>query len=507
MNKMIKQMKFNSNLKKAISSCIFSRTMFLFALVCALSASVVAQPINYNLPENWMCHPVLKSTDIARKQDLTLTVLSPDSTVVTKIAYHSPTDTMVDIFYVYPTIDTDLKNLGNTEMDDIDTINAEFVYSEQVGIFAQFGRVFAPYYRQAKLKVFVDADTSDQFKIYKCMELAYSDIDSAFSNYLANYNNGRKIILMGHSQGADHVMFLLRKKFDNNPVLQSQLVVALCAGEPNYASVDGSRTGGTLQHIKACPPKDSVPECGCMMNWRTWNKLWPVEGLANCSFFYNRYFESNGLIYQTYDSINHSHQEANYDFGYTTTPKPIARYISLNNDCKSYVGFDNMFRANVDSTNTGPGTSHLLIDTIFTPNDRRIINTFPPSLSQMLQSGIPLKLTYEKRNYHIWDWQFVQNDVLQLLPELIKITHPTTTIPEISDFGNTIRIYPNPTNGSIHLTSINQKIKSIKLYNLRGDFIEEFFKNDFSISSLTAGIYFLTIQTDKSTFVKKLVKQ
>jgi hypothetical protein len=187
--------------------------------------------------------------------------------------------------------------------------------------------------------------------------------------------------------------------------------------------------------------------------------------------------------------------------------KPIARYISIGNDCKSYVGFDNMFRANVDSKNTRPGTSYLLIDTIFTPNDRRIINKFPPSLSTMLHSKIPLPFDEKQKNYHIWDWQFVQNDVLHLLPELVKMTNPITYIPEIANFGNTIRIYPNPTNGLVPVNSVNQKIKSIKLYNLRGDFIEEYFKNDFSISNLIPGIYVFNIQTDKSTFINKLVKQ
>jgi hypothetical protein len=68
-------------------------------------------------------------------------------------------------------------------------------------------------------------------------------------------------------------------------------------------------------------------------------------------------------------------------------------------------------------------------------------------------------------------------------------------------------IYPNPTHGIVHVSLENQKIKSIKLYNLQGAFIEEFFTNDFSVSMLTAGIYYIKVQTDKSTFTQKLVKQ
>ena len=467
-----------------------------------IAANVFAQSVNYNLPQNWMCHPVLKHTDIARQQNLTLTVKNPDLTIDTVIHYVPYADTLVDIFYVYPTISMDFR-LGNVAMNDIDTITAKFVYSEQVGIYAQFGRVFVPYYRQAKIGVFIHDTTQSLLAGY--MEIAYNDIDSAFSNYLKYYNHGHKIILMGHSQGADHVMFLLRKKFDTNPQLQSQLVVALCAGEPNYASVDGSRTGGALQNIKACPPRGSEPECGCMMNWRTWNRTYPVEGLASFSFFFNPYFVSKGLLYQTYDTVNHSHQEANYDFGYTTH-KPIARYISIDNSGTDYVGFDNMFRAEATQVDTVPGSAHILIDTIFTFKDQRVIDSFPDGIPGQLHSVIPVPLDQPHSNYHIWDWQFVQNDVLQLLPKLIEITSPSG-VPEENHQENTVIIYPNPSNGNVHLSMHNQKIKCIRLYNSQGELIEEFFKNDFSVSNLTAGIYYIYTQTDKSTFTNKLIKQ
>jgi len=58
----------------------------------------------------------------------------------------------------------------------------------------------------------------------------------------------------------------------------------------------------------------------------------------------------------------------------------------------------------------------------------------------------------------------------------------------------------NPTNDIIHVDNVNQKIKNIKLYNLKGQFIEEFFTNNFSVKNLTPNIYFVIIQTDKLTF-------
>lgn len=479
------------------------KKIFTVLAVMIVTANVFAQTIDYNLPKNWMCHPVLKSTDIARQQNLKLTVKNPDMSIDTVLNYTQYTDSLVDIFYIYPTIDMNMVE-GNTAMNNINTATAEFVYSEQVGIYAQFGRVFVPYYRQANIGVFIDTVVSHQLKLANFMEIAYNDIDSAFSHYLKYYNKGHKIILMGHSQGSDLVMFLLRKKFDNNPVLQSQLVVALCAGEPNYVSANGSRTGGVVQNIKECHPKDSLPECGCMMNWRTWNKHSQPEGLSNCSFFFNPYFVTKGLIYQTYDTVNHSHQDASYDFGYTLTPKPLARYISIDNSGTDYVGFDSMFRAEVTPASAVPGSAHILIDTISTPNDQRVINVFPSYLPGVLQSTIPIPPS--KTNYHIWDWQFVQNDVLQLLPALIAKCHPAGVM-EINPPVAATLIYPNPTDGVVHVDNLSQKIRSIKLYDFKGAFLQEFFTNDFSVANFQAGIYFVIIQTDKSTFTNKLVKR
>lgn len=478
------------------------KAVLFSALVITLSASAIAQIPDYNLPQNWMCHPVLKTTDVARQQNLALTVLNSDGSIKTDTIYPHYADTLVDIFYVYPTIDTTLTFATNTEINNIDTITAKIIYREQVGIYAQFGRVFVPYYRQANLRVFVDPTLSplDQANF---MEIAYKDVEAAFDNYLLHYNNGHRIILMGHSQGAYLMRFLLRKRFDNNPTLTSQLVVAISGGEPNY-SEKGSRTGGSLQNIETL---DSVAESGCMINWRTWNSDSAVQELQGNSFFFNHYFVDKGLIYQTYDAIYH--QESNYDFGYVPSdePKKVTRYISLgaDTDTATYLGFDDMFRAHVTPPANIPGGTYLLIDTInYIPQDQRTIPYFP-RLSGLLQSQIPIPPG--TKNYHIWDMQFVQGDLLNLLPELIAITNPSTSVPEVADVENSIRVYPNPATDIVHLSNVNSKIKSIRLCNLQGKLIQEFFANDFSVSTLASGIYFISIQTDKSSITSKLVKR
>jgi hypothetical protein len=110
-----------------------------FLIVFALSASAVAQTVDYNLPKNWLCHPILKSTDVAREQNLSLKVQNPDLSIDTVINYTHYADSLVDIFCIYPTIDLN-PGMGNTAMGSIDTSTAKFECREQVGIYARFGR-------------------------------------------------------------------------------------------------------------------------------------------------------------------------------------------------------------------------------------------------------------------------------------------------------------------------------------------------------------------------------
>jgi hypothetical protein len=81
---------------------------------------------------------------------------------------------------------------------------------------------------------------------------------------------------------------------------------------------------------------------------------------------------------------------------------------------------------------------------------------------------------------------------------LINIAHEELPI---------VEIYPNPANGVVHVNTNNRNIKNIKLFNSSGQFIQVFFANNFSVENLSNGIYFVTIQTDETTFTNKLIKQ
>ena len=93
---------------------------------------------------------------------------------------------------------------------------------------------------------------------------------------------------------------------------------------------------------------------------------------------------------------------------------------------------------------------------------------------------------------------------IQLLNTLINnpvgLTENTTT-------ENTITVYPNPTNGLVHIKIPNQFIQSIKVYDIQGQLIKETTENQFNLSNHSNGTYFIKAQTKQGIYGFKLIKQ
>lgn len=70
-----------------------------------------------------------------------------------------------------------------------------------------------------------------------------------------------------------------------------------------------------------------------------------------------------------------------------------------------------------------------------------------------------------------------------------------------------VSFYPNPATETVHLQTEDEIIKGIKIFNLNGKLVQNHFTNDFSVSNLSAGIYIIQAETDKSFITHKLIKQ
>lgn len=133
-----------------------------------------------------------------------------------------------DIFYIYPTLNIEKKDL-RWNIPITDSIqNAKVIDKAvyfQASAFLNAGKLYVPYYRQAHLRSYILYEKGGE----EALNLAYVDVKEAFKTYLEKYNHGRPIILASHSQGTTHAIQLLKEFFDGKP-LQKQLVAAYLPG-------------------------------------------------------------------------------------------------------------------------------------------------------------------------------------------------------------------------------------------------------------------------------------
>lgn len=136
------------------------------------------------------------------------------------------TDRTADVFFVCPTVYFGSDDSYNMELTDEDT-KASFLGATNMekDIYDRDSRFFAPYYRQVGLNVY-SMETSDREQY---LEFAFDDVKNAFEYYYENCNDGRPIVLVGFSQGADMCIRLMKECFtDENR--QNQLIACYAIG-------------------------------------------------------------------------------------------------------------------------------------------------------------------------------------------------------------------------------------------------------------------------------------
>lgn len=176
----------------------------------------------------------------------------------------------VDIFYLHRTTYLQKTSWNATIRNKLlNFITWRYAVKSQASIFNGLGRVFAPKYRQATLYSFYDDSGNGQ----QALDLAYSDIKDAFEYYLTHHQNGRDIILVGHSQGTALLIRLIKEYFDNNVPLLKNLVCAYLVGMPV-----------PINAFANIPPSNEATDFSCFISWSTF-------GDGGCP----RYFKSEYL--------------------------------------------------------------------------------------------------------------------------------------------------------------------------------------------------------------------
>jgi len=173
------------------------------------------------------------------------------------IDYQAAVDPPVDCFYVYPNI-----TLQTTPNADLHVDSQEIAIAElEASPFSQVCRVFAPMYREATGR------TSNLAQANASQSIAYQSVLAAWSDYLAHYNNGRGIVLIGHSEGSSLLTKLLVNEVDQVPSVRRLLVSAVITGVDDVSYKTGF---GPLKTIGPC---ETTSQTGCVVDYNAYTEL------------------------------------------------------------------------------------------------------------------------------------------------------------------------------------------------------------------------------------------
>ncbi len=225
------------------------KRLAILALVLITGGLLFAGSATAEKNFKWLCKPGKAVNPCLIPLDKTVVQADgSESTVTPKRAKKPP----VDCFYVYPTVSGQVgPNSDLSEDPEIDGI-AE----QQAAQFSRNCRMFAPIYPQFTVNAILTGQITDEV-----VDIAYAGVKSAWNEYLRKYNNGRGVVLIGHSQGTGHLSRLLAETADKKPKLRKRLVSAVLIGGNVWVPI-GKRVGGQFKKIPACA---RAKELGCVI--------------------------------------------------------------------------------------------------------------------------------------------------------------------------------------------------------------------------------------------------
>lgn len=160
------------------------------------------------------------------------------------------------IFFIHPTSYLH-RDHWNAPLDDPETNQRTATFLRgQASTFNGVGQVWAPRYRQATFGAFL----TNAAEANRALDLAYRDVDAAFTAFLRQIAPDRPIILAGHSQGGLHLTRLLRERVAGTP-LARRIVAAYVVGWPVSRNTDLAALG--------LPECTAAAQAGCLLSWES----------------------------------------------------------------------------------------------------------------------------------------------------------------------------------------------------------------------------------------------
>lgn len=200
---------------------------------------------SYDDPAMWFSRPGIGTGDPSRWVPAGLV---EDADAPTSSGMAAP------VFFIHPTSYL-ARDHWNAPLDDKDSQERARLFIR--GLASPLNKsvdVWAPRYRQAAFGALI----SDKLEAKQAIDAAYADVAQAFDFFVASTPADRPIVLAAHSQGALHLIRLLKEKVAGTP-LQRRIAVAYVVGWPISMEHDLPALG-----MPACA---TPGQAGCIMSW------------------------------------------------------------------------------------------------------------------------------------------------------------------------------------------------------------------------------------------------
>ena len=206
---------------------------------------------DYSVVAHWVCRP---ESNVPCTTGLDALVENADGS--TKAQPFTPAaNPPIDCFYVYPTVSAEQMEFA--DLTDSPIIQA--VTRQQVGRLSSRCRAFAPIYRQVTNYGLSHGGSESTGP----GDPPWDDVQAAWAYYLQHDNQGRGVVMIGHSQGTILLQRLIAASIDGT-ASQALLVSAFLAGDPSLGVPPGGVVGGTFAHIPTCT---AAAQTGCVYVW------------------------------------------------------------------------------------------------------------------------------------------------------------------------------------------------------------------------------------------------